>query len=414
MKVDNYNIVKQIAKGAFSDIYLAKKDKKFYVIKKIPKYIDNFNKIQNEISSLKIMNNYKNSIKFYEAKKHDDFIYFVFDYVKGGDLHYQVMNKYKFSPEEIENFIFDILEQIEFIFKHQRLHNDITPFNILKKNNKFFLIDWGISNSANINSSVLHKGHKIYTAPEVYAGSRGLHSEIYSLGCCLYFLLTKNTIYNLKDEDSLIKKIYNHEFIFPNISKIKDEKYRYLVLRMLEKDYRKRASINEIKEILNKDFIVPKNYKYICKYFQKKIEEVNDFELCKELAPINYQANETLALFYEDGVFTKQDMVKSYLTYKKTAFKEYIPSISSLGVLYFKGKGVKKNYEKAYEFFIKSKDFPKSQYFIALMLEKNLCKDKNDYIYWYKLAAFNGFELAVNKLVYLKIPIEFESFSLED
>lgn len=413
MKISNYSIIKQIAKGAFSDVYLAKKDKKLYAIKKISRYIENFNKIKNEIESLKIMNNYKNAIKFYEAKKEKEYIYFVFDYIENPDLNYQVLNNRIFSEEEIKKFLLNILDQIEFMYKNNRLHNDITPFNILEKDKNFFLIDWGISNNLSINSSVVHKGHKIYTAPEVYKGSRGLYSEIYSLACCLYFVLTKQNIFNLKNEDSLIRKIYSHEFVFPNISNVKNTKYKYLILRMLEKDYQKRATINEIKTILSDDFKVPNDYKYVCKYFTINNKEINDFKLCFELSSMNYYANETLALFYEDGVLTKQDMVKSYLTYKKTATEKYAPSISSLGVLYFKGKGVKQNYKKAYELFIQSKDYPKSQYFIALMIEKKLCENENDYIYWYKQAAFNGFELAVKKLIDLKIDIKFEDFYLK-
>ena len=65
MKINDYKIIKQIAKGAFSEIFLAQKDKKLFVIKKISNLIENFNKIQNEINSLNIMNNYKNSISFY-------------------------------------------------------------------------------------------------------------------------------------------------------------------------------------------------------------------------------------------------------------------------------------------------------------------------------------------------------------
>lgn len=407
MKINDYKIIKQIAKGAFSEIFLAKKDKKLFVIKKISNLIENFNKIQNEINSLNIMNKYKNPISFYGWEKHNNFIYLVFDYIEKGDLNFQILNGKVLSTCDINNFLLDILEQIEFIYSHNRLHFDITPFNILEKDNKFFLIDWGISDDINSISSLFHKGHKIYTAPEIYNGHRNLYSEIYSLGCCLYFILTKNNIFNLVNEDSLIKKIYAHQFLFPDITNIKNEKFKYLILRILEKDYTKRATIKEIRYILNEDFIIPNDYKYFCKYYNFN-SNLNDFEMCQELSSSNNDfANDTLGLFYEDGVNTKQDMVKAYLTYRNGAEKKYLPSISSLGVLYLKGKGVKQNFEKAYELFLESSTYPKSQYFIALMIEKNLCRNENNYIYWYKKAAFNGFELAVKKLIDLKIKVDF-------
>lgn len=408
MKISDYNIIKAIAKGAFSTVFLAEKNNKYFVIKKIDKYIENFNKIINEINSLMIMNNYPNCIKFYEAKKEKNYIFLVFDYVEGGDLNYQILNNNIMDFIEAKKLILDIIGQLKFIHLNKRLHHDITPFNIVKKEDTYFLIDWGISSNLE-NQSILHYGHKIYTAPEIFRNIKNLSSDIYSLGCCLYFVLTKNNIFDLKEKDTHLTKIFKHFYFKPNIDLVKNGKFKYLLLRMLEKDYKRRADFDEIENILKDDFIVPSNYLFDIDESYENYDSNNQYLICEKLASDNvYFMNETLGLFYEDGLYVKQDLAKSFITYRKGFELNFIPSISSLGVLYFKGKGVKQDFIKAYELFKKSSTFCKSQFFLGLMIEQNLCKDEYDYIYWYKLAAFEGFELAVKKVIDLKIEIEFE------
>lgn len=412
-KIDDYKILKKIGSGGFSKVYKVKKANKIYALKKMNNIIGDFDKIKEEIISLKIMNDYPRGFKFYEAVKKDDYIYLVFDYIQGGTLQHMINSGETFDFASAKSFILDILEQIEFIQKHNRFHYDITPYNILKKDNKYLLIDWGLSEDIKDEYPTLHRGYKVYCAPEIFSGKKGLESEIYALACCLYFCLTKRIIYNLgRHGESLELRMYKHLYFKPYLDDIKNEKLRYLLYRMLEKDYKNRATIKEIKTILEDDFIVPYEYKYQYEKEDSDIDLNNNFLLLKKLAEKNTLfAKDFLAKAYERGIYEEINLINAFFMYKQSMKSGLLESASNLGVLFYKGLGVEQNYNRACEIFKKSISHERSMYYLGKMLEENLCEDEKSFEYWYKKSAFAGYGLAVNRIKELNLDMskDFES-----
>lgn len=379
-----------------------------------------FDKIKEEIESLKLMNGYKDAIKFYEAVRKDDSIYLVFDYVKGGTLHQIINEGTPFDFKTAKSFILDILEQIEFINTHNRLLFDISPYNILKRDNKFLLIDWGISENKENLSPSFHRGYKVYSAPEIFDGKKSLSSEIYALACCLHFCLTKRIIFNLgRQGESLELRMYKHKYFKPYLDDIENEKLRYLLYRMLEKDSKNRATIEEIKEILKDDFKLPNDYNYKYNKEASNVDLNNNLFLCKKLVEDDVLfARDFLGLAYETGLHGQENLINAFFAYKQGMKKGLMASTSNLGALFYKGKGVEKDLNRAYELFKKSSSYEKSQYFLGEMLEKNLCpnqgdkSDEKDFKYWYKKSAFAGFGLAMKKVESLNLNLEEDFNSL--
>ncbi|MDR1109165.1 MAG: sel1 repeat family protein [Deltaproteobacteria bacterium] len=79
---------------------------------------------------------------------------------------------------------------------------------------------------------------------------------------------------------------------------------------------------------------------------------------------------------------------------KLLANKNDFNAIFNLGCLYYKGEIVKKDYAKAFEFWMRLADLndPRSQYNIGCMYENGLHVEKNfdEALKWYKIAADNG------------------------
>lgn len=71
------------------------------------------------------------------------------------------------------------------------IHGDVTPDNIMKdKNGSIKLMDFDASQELTRNKTNTVVGKHAYMSPEQFKGVLGEQSDIYALGCTLYFLLT--------------------------------------------------------------------------------------------------------------------------------------------------------------------------------------------------------------------------------
>jgi tRNA A-37 threonylcarbamoyl transferase component Bud32 len=71
------------------------------------------------------------------------------------------------------------------------LHRDLSPDNmIIDATMTVFLIDFGAANELLSNATGTAIGKQAYVAPEQFKGKACEASDVYSLGCCMYYLLT--------------------------------------------------------------------------------------------------------------------------------------------------------------------------------------------------------------------------------
>lgn len=395
--LNKYHIIDTIDKAGYSTVYLAKdSDSKEYALKKIeqPRYV---RFIENEIKHLKILNEF-NPLKFYDAIKKDGDIHFVFDYAKNGNLKKYVEKIGSFNEDQTLEFIKQIIETLTFAKNRNLLHLDLKPANILLYENRFVLSDWGNSIEDDVSKSVHLKGNPIYIAPEFYYGYRTLSSEIYSLGCSVYFLLTGKHIYNLRNRYSLLQKIYSTLYFKADLREIKSNKMKYLITRMLEKNPKKRITLEELNEKLQKDENEFSNFIY--EHTENSTIDFSDeVALYKQLAKNNvpFIQNELGRIYIKLEQYTK-----AFEMFEKGAKAGYANAQLNLALMYYNNKYEIKNLEKAY-FWLKkasNEEYDKAQYYMGIFYENGYYVDKNlkTAIYWFKKSAKNAYIKAYKKL----------------
>lgn len=116
--------------------------------------------------------------------------YILLEYMDGGTLRDLLRVRKKLPTHEALEIFRQLAVGLYDIHKHRVVHLDIKPENILFKNGVAKIGDMGIAKvvvGGYVRSSYMSPA---YAAPEVKKGRATLASDIYSLGCVMYEILT--------------------------------------------------------------------------------------------------------------------------------------------------------------------------------------------------------------------------------
>jgi serine/threonine protein kinase len=126
----------------------------------------------------------------------ESFSYFILQYINGRSLAVRLEGGPLPFPE-IERYLQQIAEALDYAHKRGIIHRDIKPANILRdRSGNAYLSDFGVARSVERSSSTMTGigqviGTPDYMSPEQIRGERvGPASDIYSLGLVLYEMVT--------------------------------------------------------------------------------------------------------------------------------------------------------------------------------------------------------------------------------
>lgn len=183
-------------------------------------------RIEHEIMFLQKLDS-PHIVKTYNHFQVGDRLYIVMDYVDGVNVEqYVQQNNGPIPLDQAINYMLKILETMQYVHEQNVVHRDIKPSNIMiKSNGDICLLDFGIAKDMNnvgraggtIMGTVL--GTDGYMSPEQADGMSIDHrSDIYSLACVFYFMITAHHAYvKLGSEVETAINIVNTPF--PRISK---------------------------------------------------------------------------------------------------------------------------------------------------------------------------------------------------
>jgi len=195
---DRYEILDKIGTGGMSDVYKAKDHKlnRFVAVKVLKQ---EFSENTNFVSKFRMEAQaaaglmHPNIVNVYDVGEEEGISYIVMELVEGITLKHYIEKKARLSTKEAISIAIQVSMGIEAAHNNHIIHRDIKPQNIIiSRDGKVKVTDFGIAKAATSNtitSNVMGSVH--YTSPEqARGGFSDEKSDIYSLGCTMYEMLT--------------------------------------------------------------------------------------------------------------------------------------------------------------------------------------------------------------------------------
>ncbi|XP_072219909.1 serine/threonine-protein kinase MAK-like [Leuresthes tenuis] len=212
--MNRYTMLKQLGDGTYGSVLLGKSNEtgELVAIKRMKKKFYSWDECLNlrEVKSLKKLN-HANVVKLKEVIRENDYLYFVFEYMR--ENLYQLMNeRSKLFPESvIRNMTFQILQGLSFIHKNGYFHRDMKPENLLCMGPELVKIaDFGLARELRSQPPYTdYVSTRWYRAPEVLLKSRSYSSpiDIWAVGCIMAELYTLRPLFPGNSEVDEIFKI---------------------------------------------------------------------------------------------------------------------------------------------------------------------------------------------------------------
>lgn len=263
--LDDYKFLSVLGKGNFGKVMLAEyvSDQRLCAIKVLKK---NFIVENDEIESTKsekrvflVANEHKHPflLNLYQSFQTENRIYFVMEYISGGDLMWHVQQK-KFSLKRAQFYASEILLALKFLHENGIIYRDLKLDNImLTTSGHIKLADYGLckENMWYGNTTRTFCGTPELMAPEIISGEQIYDKAVdwWAFGVLLYQMILTKTPFKGDDEEEVFNAILTDEPLYP-ISMSKEAVD--IIQKLLTRDPKQRlgASERDAEEIMEHSY----------------------------------------------------------------------------------------------------------------------------------------------------------------
>src|SRR5688572_5490723 len=199
---DRYRIERELGQGGMATVYLAhdlRHDRQvaLKVLKPELAAVLGAERFVQEITTTAALQ-HPHILPLFDSGNADGFLYYVMPYVQGETLRSKLDRETQLGIEEAVRITREVADALDYAHRHGVIHRDIKPENILLHDGRPMVADFGIALAVSaaaggrMTETGLSLGTPHYMSPEQATAEKELtnRSDIYSLGCVLYEMLT--------------------------------------------------------------------------------------------------------------------------------------------------------------------------------------------------------------------------------
>eukprot|EP00128_Syssomonas_multiformis_P018117 Colp12_sorted_trinity150504_noHs@7930 len=225
VSIEDFELLKVLGKGSYGKVMQVKKKDtgRIYAMKILRKdHIIQRNEVLHTRAERHVLalvdSPFIVSLKF--CFQTPEKIYFVLDYVHGGELFYHLQNKETLDEDTTKFYIAELVLALEHIHKLDVIYRDLKPENVLLDyNGHMVLTDFGLckANMSHDSTTKTFCGTAEYLAPEVLKGhGYGKAIDWWALGVLMFEMLTGLPPAYSENTNTMYKKIMYKDAEIPD------------------------------------------------------------------------------------------------------------------------------------------------------------------------------------------------------
>ena len=222
--MNDFQIISKLGEGAYSTVFKVKRiiDNQIYALKKVKLLNLSEKEKENSLNEVRILASVKSNfvVSYKEAffDEKDNTLCIVMEFADRGDLYQKIVAHKKsakfFEESDIWRIFIQLVKGLKALHDLKILHRDMKSANVfLFSNGCAKLGDLNVSKVARRGLGYTQTGTPYYASPEVWKDKPYDHkSDVWSLGCVLYEMITLRPPFRAKDMEGLFNKVCKGQY----------------------------------------------------------------------------------------------------------------------------------------------------------------------------------------------------------